>query len=54
MFTSLMDVSLLNQNTDHVPVGLIEHSNDIGDRQFVIREEIADRHLAFGGLIKRR
>ena len=52
MLASLENVSLLNQNTDNVAVCFIQHPNNIGDGQFVIREEIADGHLPLGDFVK--
>ena len=54
MLASLVNVSLLNQNADYVAVCFIQNPNNIGDGQFVIREEIADGHLALGDFVKSR
>ena len=53
VFASLMNVSLLDQNTDYVSVRFIQHSNNVGNRQVMICEEITDGHLAFGNRVRR-
>ena len=52
MLASLVNVSLLNQNTDYVAVCFVQHPNNIRDGQFVIREEITNGNLALGDLVK--
>ena len=53
VFASLMNVSLLDQNTDYVSVRFIQHPNNVGNRQVMICEKITDSHLAFGDRVKR-
>jgi len=53
VLASLKNISLLDQNIDDVSVRFIQHPDNVGDRQVMIREKIADRHLAFGDRVKR-
>ena len=51
MSASLLNVSLLNENTDHVCVRFVQHPHNVRDGKFVIGEEITDRDLSLCDLV---
>lgn len=53
MLASLVNVPLPDQDGDYVSVGFIQHPNNVRDGQFVIHEQVANRHLALGILVMR-
>jgi hypothetical protein len=51
MSASLVNVALLNKDTDHLCVCFVQHPNNVRDGKFVISEEITDRDLSLGELV---
>ena len=45
---SVVDDATVEEHVDDVPVIFIQHTNDVGDRQLMVDEQIADRYLSLG------
>jgi hypothetical protein len=46
--TPVFDDATVEKHIDDVPVIFIQHTNDLGDREFVVDEQIADGYLSLG------
>jgi len=48
LLTPVSDDATAQEHVDDVPVIFIQHANDLGDREFVVDEQVANRHLSLG------
>jgi hypothetical protein len=51
---SVVDDTTVQEHVDDVLVIFIQHADDLGDRQLVVDEQIADRYLSLGFRVQSR